>query len=140
MFSHYGNPNFDLSTAVYDLEYQYQYLSPIENITDFELMYYVDQGYFRLTISYDSFYRTDINEQASVSKDDVYNYFCEQIGIYLDASMLTIAEFPVFLINYNNRYFHKFEKFVESVSIEKNLKSRLLFNQFILFIYKKNSR
>jgi hypothetical protein len=51
-----------------------------------------------LSINYDSLYRTEINEEATVSPDDVYNFFGQQIGFYLDASILTMTEFPVFLI------------------------------------------
>ena len=105
LFPHYGNSDFMITNAemraLYDSgenQYNPEYVSQIENITDIELMDYIDQGYLRLTINYDSLYRTEINEQATVSTFDVYNFIGQQIGIYLDASMLTMAEFPVFLV------------------------------------------
>ena len=45
-------------------------------------MDFIEQGYLRLTINYDSLYHTDIKEQATVFPDDVYNFFGQQIGIY----------------------------------------------------------
>jgi hypothetical protein len=51
-----------------------------------------------LSINYDSLYRIEINEKATISSDDVYNFFGQQIVFYLDASILTMTEFPVFII------------------------------------------
>ncbi len=70
----------------------------VRNITDQQLMQNSDQGYLRLSINYDFLYRTEINEKATISSDDVYNFFGQQIGFYLDASILTMTEFPVFIL------------------------------------------
>jgi hypothetical protein len=70
----------------------------LRNITDLQLLQNSDQGYLRLSINFDSLYRTEINEVAKISSDDVYNFFGQQIGFYLDASILTMAEFPVFIL------------------------------------------
>ena len=69
------------------------------NITDQNLLKFVNEGYLKLSINYDSLYYTVINEKAQITSDDVWNFFGQQIGIYLDASVLTCCEFPVFLIS-----------------------------------------
>ena len=101
LFSHYMDPNFSVDAAYWYEYWQFDmdsWKKTIKAINDHELMHFIDQGYLRLTISYDSLYRTDINEQVTVSKFDIYNFFGQQIGIYLDASMMTMAEFPVFFV------------------------------------------
>jgi hypothetical protein len=103
----FTNPNYMRKLQSFDKTlfphyYYYDSLSSlagsVKNITDLQLMQSSDEGYLRLTINYDSLYRTEINEEATVSPDDVYNFFGQQIGFYLDASILTMTEFPVFLI------------------------------------------
>ena len=106
IFSHYEDSQLNVHdfAMYFDLfgpliqEKTHNKFNAIQEITDIKLMDYIGQGYLRLTINYDLLYRKDINEQAIVSPDDVYNFFGQQIGIYLDASMLTMAEFPVFLV------------------------------------------
>ena len=69
-----------------------------QNISDSALLNYVNQGYLKLSINYDSLYYSLINEEAKISSDDVFNFFGQQIGFYLDASLLTLPEFPVFVV------------------------------------------
>jgi hypothetical protein len=94
--------SFDKTWQLFPHYYYYNSLSSlggsVRNITDLQLMQSSDEGYLRLSINYDSLYRSEINEEATLSSDDVYNFFGQQIGFYLDASILTMAEFPVFLI------------------------------------------
>jgi hypothetical protein len=70
----------------------------VRNITDQILIQNSDQGYLRLSIHYDSLHRIGIKEEAVISEDEVYNFFGQQIGFYLDASILTLTEFPVFIL------------------------------------------
>jgi hypothetical protein len=69
-----------------------------ENISDRALLNYVNQGYLKFSVSYDSLYYSLINEKEIVSSDDVFNFFGQQIGFYLDASLLTLPELPIFII------------------------------------------
>ena len=94
--------SFDTTRKLFPHYYYYDsitsYNGIVRNITDLQLMQNSDQGYLRLSINYDSLYRIEINEKATISSDDVYNFFGQQIGFYLDASILTMTEFPVFII------------------------------------------
>jgi hypothetical protein len=106
----FTNPNYmrklQSLDKIWDLFPHYYYYNSIarrengfyRNITELILKQNSDQGYLRLSINYDSLYRTEINEEAIVTKDDVYNYFGQQIGFFLDASILTMTELPVFVL------------------------------------------
>ncbi len=69
-----------------------------ENISDGALLNYVNQGYVKFSVNYDSLYYSLINEGEKVSSDEVFNLFGQQIGFYLDASLLTLPELPIFII------------------------------------------
>jgi hypothetical protein len=95
--------SFDKTWKLFSHYYYYNFIGvpwngSVRNITDIQLMENSDKGYLRLNINYDSLYYTEVNEQATTSLDDVYNFFGQQIGFYLDSSILTMAEFHVFLL------------------------------------------
>ena len=96
-----------------------------------------DQGYLRLSINYDSLYRIEINEKASISSDDVYNFFGQQIGFYLDASILTMTEFPVFILTIIADIFIHLKYLWKSL-VYKITVDLLISNYFCCFSKKKN--
>jgi hypothetical protein len=94
--------SFDKTWKLFPHYFYYDSITDVQgylrNITDIQLIQNSDQGYLRLNINFDSLYYAEVNEEAKTSEDDVYNFFGQQIGFYLDASILTMTEFPVFFL------------------------------------------
>jgi hypothetical protein len=94
--------SFDKTWKLFPHYFYYDSITDVQgylrNITDIQLIQNSDQGYLRLNINFDSLYYAEVDEEAKTSVDDVYNFFGQQIGFYLDASILTMTEFPVFFL------------------------------------------
>jgi hypothetical protein len=148
--AHFTNPNymrklqsFDTTRKLFPHYYYYDsitsYNGIVRNITDLQLMQNYDQGYLRLSINYDSLYRIEINEKATISSDDVYNFFGQQIGFYLDASILTMTEFPVFiLLIIADIFIHL--KYLWKSLVYKNTVDLLFSNYFCWFCFSKEKQ